>query len=234
VPPAFLKERLVASDVDICNLALAYLGDAAAVTSISPPSGSAQASHCARFYPLALGEMLELNAWSFATTRATLAYAASNPTSSWQYCYYSPSDAINILDILAPDASDDYSVGLPWPYTNATGNYNYSVGAYTPQPFQMETDGNGHDIILTNQLDAVVRYTTDAPDISHAPPLFCEALTRLLAAKLAGPLLKGDAGRAEVKAQLQLFAEAYSRAVESDGNQRKLSVTHTPTWMSRR
>ena len=43
----------MASDVDVCNLALAHLGDEATVASISPPEGSAQAGHCARFYPMA-------------------------------------------------------------------------------------------------------------------------------------------------------------------------------------
>ena len=45
----------MASEVEICNLALARLGDAATVVSIDPPEGSAQAEHCAMFYrPLRL------------------------------------------------------------------------------------------------------------------------------------------------------------------------------------
>ena len=41
------------SEVDICNLALGHLGDSATVATIDPPEGSAQAEHCARFYPIA-------------------------------------------------------------------------------------------------------------------------------------------------------------------------------------
>jgi len=51
----------VASTVDICNLALGYLGDTATVSSLNPPDGSAQAQHCARFYPIARTS-IEMNA----------------------------------------------------------------------------------------------------------------------------------------------------------------------------
>ena len=57
----------MATEVDICNMALSFLGDRATVTSINPPEGSAQAEHCARFYPMALNEMLAQARWSFAT-----------------------------------------------------------------------------------------------------------------------------------------------------------------------
>ena len=56
----------MASEVDICNLALGHLGDNATVSSISPPEGSAQAEHCARFYPIARDALLEMHNWNFA------------------------------------------------------------------------------------------------------------------------------------------------------------------------
>ena len=62
----------MASETDICNLALARLGDAALVSSISPPDGSAQAGHCAAFYPMVRDYLLERYAWSFSLTRAAL------------------------------------------------------------------------------------------------------------------------------------------------------------------
>lgn len=52
----------MASEVDICNLALARLGDNATVASIDPPEGSAQAEHCARFYAIARDSLLEMHA----------------------------------------------------------------------------------------------------------------------------------------------------------------------------
>ena len=72
----------MASPVDICNTALAYLGDVANVVSIDPAEGSAQAEHCARFYPLARDALLEMHDWGFATRRVALAGLA-NPTTQW-------------------------------------------------------------------------------------------------------------------------------------------------------
>ena len=43
----------MATEVDICNIALAHLGDDATIASLSPPEGSAQAEKAARFYPIA-------------------------------------------------------------------------------------------------------------------------------------------------------------------------------------
>ena len=53
----------MASEIAICNLALSHLGDAANIASIDPPEGSAQAEHCATFYPIARDSLLEMHDW---------------------------------------------------------------------------------------------------------------------------------------------------------------------------
>lgn len=222
----------MAADVDICNLALSYLGDEATVASINPPSGSAQSGHCARFYPMARDQLLEMHSWGFATRRVALA-SVTNPSSSWQYAYAAPSDIVNYLEILDPAASDDYTVGIQMANTIA-GTFNTGLGNYVPQPFVVESDAAGDDLILTNQQNAVLRYTVTLSDATKFSPLFTEALTRLLASKLAGPILKGDSGRAEAKAQLELFRMVFEKAVESDANQRRLRVTQGAPWMVNR
>lgn len=221
------------SAVDICNTALAYLGNSATVSSIDPSEGSAEADHCARFFPMALNELMEMHSWGFITRRIALA-AVTNPTTSWTYAYALPSDAVNILAVLAPDAPDDYSLSLPMPYTYRDAQSSLAAVGYTPQPFVVSSDSGGKPILLTNQASAVLRYTVSAPDPSRLSPLASEALARLLAAKLAGPILKGDQGRAESQNQLKMFMGAFSMAVESDANQRQLAVRHSPVWMSSR
>ena len=59
----------MATSVDICNLALSILGDDATVVSITPPAGSDQAGHCARWYPVALRRIGEANPGSVGTKR---------------------------------------------------------------------------------------------------------------------------------------------------------------------
>lgn len=230
----------MASDVDICNVALALLGDTAIVGSINPPSGGAQASHCARFYPLCVNELLELHQWGFATTRVPLALLANNPAyqtafaqGTWKYAYAAPPNVANYISVLDPNTTDDYSVGLQMYNTYSAPLVN--LGVYTPQPFTVETDPNtGADVILTNQVNAVLRYTQFITDSSRFSPLFVTCLTHLLASKLAGPLLKGDAGRAESKAQLALFQARLADATASDSNQRNVRPLQGAAWMVNR
>lgn len=224
----------MASATDICNLALAHLGDTATVASIDPPDGSAQASHCARFYPIARDTLLEMHTWGFATKRITLAYAPSNPSSSWAYAYAAPTAVINYLSVLDPLAADDYSAGIQMagigPYSTPT----VALGVYTPQDFVVETDGADNDIILTNQRDAVLRYTTVVDDTTKFSPLFVRCLSHHLASMLAGPLIKGEVGRAVAEAQLKLAGALQLQAEGSDANQRHVRPAAGAPWMVRR
>jgi hypothetical protein len=197
----------MASEVDICNLALGHLGDNATVASLNPPEGSAQAEHCARFYPMARDSLLELHTWGFATKRATLAQLGTG-WPEWDYAYAQPSDALNILAVLPPDSTDDYSIA------------------------SVTNDGNG--VIYTDQADAVLRYTGRVEDTTKFSPTFVVALSWHLAAMLAGPIIKGDAGAAEAK-RCSAMGEAWlSKAKESDANQRRVNPTHIVPWMGSR
>ena len=65
------------TQVQICNLALAKLGDEAQVSSVAPPDGSMQAAYCALFYPQALAVLLTKHDWSFATVTAPTSATAN-------------------------------------------------------------------------------------------------------------------------------------------------------------
>lgn len=223
----------MASEVDICNLALGNLGDIANVSSIDPPEGSAQSQLCAQFYPIARDSMMEMHTWSFCTRRTPLALISELTDSQWQYMYQAPSDALNYIAVLDANASDDYSQQFPMAYTQV-GLVNNGQGIYTPQQFVVESMGDGTEVIYTNQDNAILRYTAKVIDPAKFPPLFTEALSHYLSAKLAGPLLKGDSGSAEAKRQLQLFTMYLERAVESDANQRRLQVKQSTPWMAAR
>lgn len=214
----------MASEVDICNLALSHLGDDATVASINPPEGSAQAEHCSRFYPIARDTLLELHAWNFCTKRATLALLDDTGT-QWTYTYQQPSDCLRVISVLHINAGDDLGTPastMPWP------------ALITPQPFVCETDALGRQIIRTNQQEAMVRYTSFVTDTTKFSPLFVTALTWKLAAMLAGPVVKGDAGRAEAKRCEEMFTMWMRQAVTSDANQRHVEPPHSVSWMSAR
>jgi hypothetical protein len=202
----------VATVVDICNLALARLGDEATVASIDPPEGSAQASHCARFYPMALDTMLDSHYWAFSTQRAALVQLSAAPAFGWTYAYAEPNNSVNIISIHKAGASDDKD----------------------PQAFEMESLPDGSTIIYSNVQGAVARYTIRANDPAKYQPLFVESLAWLLASNLAGPVLKGDEG---IKMTLQCYKmhkATLGDAKTSDAAQRKVSARHNPEFLAAR
>jgi hypothetical protein len=227
----------LASEVDICNLALANIGDTASVSSIKPPDGSVQAEQCARFYPIARNALLEMASWGFATTRVPLALADVNPSSTWLYAYKCPSDAINLLSVIPPDANDDYSE-----YFYPPQNCPYPQGAmpmqvaamYAPQPYAQETALDGTMLILTNAENAVLRYTKLITDTSRFSPLFVTSLSWLLSSMLAGPLIKGDAGAMESKRCAAMFEAWEAKAEASDANQRRIQPEVVTPWIAGR
>jgi len=205
----------MASEVDICNLALAYLGDEATVAGINPPEGSVQAEYCARFYPFARDSLLELHTWGFATQYVPLAaLGISRP--EWRFAYAQPADTIKIVAVLAHDAA------------------NIEAGGDHAQPFSCEIDNTGTNIILTNQARAAARYISLVKDTTKFSPLFVQTLAWHLASMLAGPLLKGDVGAAESKRCVGAMQAYLSQAMVSDANQRKTQPTHMPDWMRAR
>lgn len=227
----------MSSEVDICNLALARLGDAATVSSIDPPEGSAQAEHCATFYPIARDALLEMHPWGFATKRVTLALLSS-AWPEWTYCYAQPSNVVNLLAVMPPLAKNDYDINLAIPDANGLVSpdlpMQFRTMGYQPQDYSAETLDDGTEVIYTNQANAALRYTTLVTDTTKFSPLFVTTLTCLLASYLAGPVIKGDAGR-KAAAQWATEAKAWlSKATVSDANQRQATVTVSTPWVAAR
>lgn len=201
----------MASEVDIANLALSRLGDSATVASLDPPEGSAQAEHCARFYPIARDSLLEMHNWKFATRRATLARL---DTESWDWgcAYAEPSGAIKLLSVLPLTAS------------------SYAKG----EEFEAMGDTDGAALILTNLEQASIKYIAHVTDTTKFSPLFVDALAWLLASHMAGPILKGDVGMKAAQQCLGAFNLVYGRAIESDANQQRRSLQQSVDWMEGR
>lgn len=224
----------MASEVDICNSALAELGDTATVAGLYPPSGSIQAVHCARFYPISRDLCLEMHNWNFATKRVSPALLSeTNQPNAWTYSYQLPSDVLRILAVLDPNATDDFSEGLQ-NYGNITGATNYDIGLYTPQTYEVEVDASGNSVLYTNQQNAVLRYTARVTDTTKFTPTFIETVTKHLASKLAGPVIKGSEGRAVSEQKLKEFEQMFGVAAAGDANQRIIKPAPSTTWIVNR
>ena len=222
----------MATEVDICNLALAHLGDDATIASINPPEGSAQAEKAARFYPIARNNLLEMHTWSFASKRGNLALT-TNSLDQWDYAYVAPADMMTAVAIISPSSQNDYATRMSAGDTpgNLTANFAPTIvaGQYTPQQFALEGD-----LIYTNQENAMLRYQAFITDPSLFSPLFVTTLSWHLASMLAGPIIKGDQGMAEAKRSTQMMQGYLTQAKQSDNLQRDITVEHIVPWTSGR
>ena len=222
----------MATEVDICNLALAHLGDDATIASLSPPEGSAQAEKAARFYPIARNNLLEMHNWNFAAKRGNLALT-TNTLDQWDYAYVAPADMMNPVAIISPSAQNDYATRMSAGDTpgNLTANFAPTIvaGQYTPQQFAVEGS-----YIYTNQENAMLRYQAFITDPSLFSPLFVTTLSWHLASMLAGPVIKGDQGAAEAKRSTQMMTNYLTSAKQSDNLHRDITVEHIVPWTSGR
>lgn len=228
----------MASDVDIANMALAHLGDATNVASISPPEASPQARWCARFFPVARDAVLEMHEWNFATRRQTGALIAST-IDQWQYSYAMPANAIKVLAVLDSQAQDDYGESLYVKEGTRTADgfiypQAFSGAVITPQDFVVETLEDGTKVIYTNQKDALIRYIARVTDASKFSSLFSLALSYMLASFIAGPMLKGATARAVAKEMLGIAQAYVAEAKLADTQQRKKAPVHVVPWMAAR
>ena len=222
----------MATEVDICNLALAHLGDDATIASLNPPEGSAQAEKAARFYPIARNSLLEMHTWNFAAKRGNLALT-TNSLDQWDYAYAAPADMMSPVAVISPTAQNDYATRMSAGDTpgGITSNYAPTIvaGQYTPQQFAIEGD-----LIYTNQENAMLRYQAFITDPSLFTPLFVITLSWHLASMLAGPIIKGDQGAAEAKRSSQMMVNYLNSAKQSDNLHRDITVEHIVSWTSGR
>lgn len=213
--------------VDICNLALGYLGDSATVASIAPPEGSAQARHCARFYPMALALMLEAHEWNFITKRVELALLTECYAPGWRFAYAHPSNANSIISVIPKHRYQGFENWRSWDRA-----FEFERDERERwRDFQIEMDAQNRQVILSNVCDAIARYTTTQVQPGMFPALFSDALAWKLASMLAGPLLKGEVGAAESKRCLEMFVPTLGQAKEQDANQRHDAPRPEPVWM---
>jgi hypothetical protein len=206
----------MASELDIANIALGHIGDAATVASFDPPEGSAQAEHCARFYPIARDSLLEMHPWGFATRRIVLPELVAT-VPAWEHCYAQPNDAISLLAVLPPGTTNDFT-----------------QGTYVPQDFVSEVDDLGNAVIYTDQEEATLRYIYRVTDTGRFSSLFTLTLTWHLASMLAGPVWKGDAGAAEAKRCAAMMEHWLGKAASADANQQQVTVEQVVPWVGGR
>lgn len=201
----------MASVVDISNLALGHLGDRANVTSIDPPEGSAQADHCARWWPIARDEALSSFDWGFASRSDTTALLddAVMDDGRWDYAYSRPADFLVARE-----------------FTYSTGQ---TVVLEPGSPhFEAGTLADGTPVLFTGTDLGALRYTRRVSDPTLYPPKFVTAVSYLLASYLAGPVVKGKAGVQTATAMRARWDQLSGQAMAVDANQKHSNTAFKP------
>jgi len=149
------------TQVQICNLALAKVGDdAAQITSLT--DGSREAALCTKFYEPSLRELLSLHTWNFSKAYGELSASTTDPTFGWDFSYPLPADCIRPLELRSYNSSETYKLLDEWTVVGRN--------------------------IYTNVQDAYIIYVKYETDPNAMTPLFIRALYTGLASKLAYPL----------------------------------------------
>jgi hypothetical protein len=206
-------------EVAICNLALSRVGEKANVVSINPTDGTELSEACARFYPLALGAVLEAHPWSFATKRVTLAQRQGYISDPWLYAFSAPDDFARTIDVRGASG---------YPYTMRPG---YSKPRFTRIEYAMEADAAGL-VFLANEEQVMLRYVVNNPKPVFFPFVFVDALAWRLAGDLAGELIKSDTGYKLSNSIEQNYIAALTRAVAYDQKNHHVDLARLPKWIA--
>ncbi len=152
----------MASEVEIGNLALGYVGVAHEISSLD--EDSTEAEQVKRFYATTRDQVLRDFPWPFARRYVALALVAEDPNDDWAYSYRYPTDCVRALRLV--DGHRIQTTRIPW---------------------EVASDDAGR-LILTDQAEAVLRYIKRIEDPEQFDASFVEALAWRLGSKLAIPL----------------------------------------------
>jgi hypothetical protein len=94
------------TDIQICNLALARLGDAR-ITSLS--DATAQAQYCSLFYAQTLEELQTEFDWQFCRKLASLTADATSPAFGYARRFAVPSDFLRLIRLNGIDEDENFS-----------------------------------------------------------------------------------------------------------------------------
>jgi len=206
----------MASPVDIVNLGLAHIGAEAQVSSIDPPDGSYEAGLGARFYPIVRQEMINGSGMAFSLKRVALA-EVDNPSTVWLYAYALPSDCINAMRVLSLSYVTAASLLAPLDSVFVLQQNALVIDNLFTERGSSDFEIEG-EVLLTNEPEAVLKYTADITDTGKYPPLFVSAFGMMMASYLAGPIIKGVDGMKVGVEWRRAAMSALAQAQTSDAN----------------
>ena len=201
----------MASEVELCNMALSNIRSSG-INSLS--ESSLQAQQCKLKYATVRDMVLADADWGFNSVLAPLAVLSGVSIFNFLYAYQRPVDClyINRLVLNYPY----YSSGISTPLQN--------LGVISPdldkQVAYREFNSNGVRVIASNEASLYIDYRARVTDPNLFNTAFMIALSWLLAAAVAIPIVGAEQGRALRADALNLYKSYVAAAAASAMSQR--------------
>ena len=195
----------MASEIDICNMALGHLGQKS-INSLTEARRESQL--CKQFYAPTRDFVLRAHPWGFARRQQYLSVVSGMEPAGFEYAYYYPTECLLARKIHNPADED------------------------TPIYFEVSTNPDtGEKVILTDYAQALLIYTVRVKDPLKFDPMFVDALAYKLAGDIAFPLTS-KASVAET--MFRSFQASLSVAQAVDGNESRPNPKKTCKYIRAR
>ncbi len=161
------------SPIDICNMALAHLGDRRIFRlDDNAAQSDALTRYCVEFYAQARQETLAAHRWTFAKHAEGLSRRTDVVTIGYQFAHELPEDCLRLIRIVpGEELTDDQGV---------VKGVRYGIKGID----RFKIVGTK---VWSNYENLAIEYIRDVNDPSDWTPHFRTAVSRLLASYLAGP-----------------------------------------------
>lgn len=191
------------SQVDLCNMSLSHVHAGTTIQAIDEDTTESNA--CLTYYDMILRSMQRDHPFNFGNSYRTLALDGTAP-SPWLYRYAYPTDCIRCLEIVDP-----------------------AKGA-TPIKYDVYQE-DGTKFIVTNQPDAVLKYSAFISDPNRFDASFISAFTWILAYHIAGTITGSKSVKQDA---LTIATNMWASATANDANEGEADVDETPEWITAR
>lgn len=216
------------SKVDICNAALAKLGQDIAIVAMTEATKHARALN--RAFDRVRDYVLADAAWPFATMHVALALDAQDAL-GWEYRYAYPADCLDAKAVCTEEGARIVRIATRSGWCWDEPSVGLSFDGRHPFEVLHGTQSTG---IATDLDDAYLIYVARVEDVSRFPPHFVEALACRLALDVA-PVIAVEVGLKMGDRLEQKYLAARDRAfVHALNESHDTDTVDTPSLAARR
>lgn len=198
---------MATSPVEICNIALGWLGGTLIISLDDP---SVEAKLCKANYDSIRDTVIEEREWTFAVKRLEPVALVDRPLYGYDRAFQIPEEVIRILQV-SRAGGDVVSGDVQGSFISATRG-----GTGTGRETRIEWNREGDQILASNADRIYARVLIRIEDTTKFSPAFTQALAARLAMDLAIPLTN-DAKLQSVMAGM--YGEKMQLAASTDGMQ---------------